>query len=106
MYEQRYNDIKTIIMDNSNFAFGKINYILLVVGMLIVISGFALMSGSGTTEEAFNPEIFSDIRIKVAPMTCLFGFIFVVVAIVWKPGHREIRYMKATDAEQETEKEA
>lgn len=69
----------------NNLAFGKINYILLVVGVLIVIAGLALMTGGSTTEEAFNPEIFSDRRIKVAPLVALFGFIFVVVAILWKP---------------------
>ena len=69
----------------NNFAFGKLNYILLVVGFLIVVLGFILMSGSGTTEEAFNPDIFSTRRIVVAPLVCLFGFIFVVVAILVKP---------------------
>lgn len=69
----------------NNLAFGKINYILLVVGVLIVIAGLALMTGGSTTEEAFNPEIFSDRRIKVAPLVALFGFIFVVVAILWRP---------------------
>lgn len=69
----------------NNLAFGKINYILLVVGVLIIIAGLALMTGGSTTEEAFNPEIFSDRRIKVAPLVALFGFIFVVVAILWKP---------------------
>lgn len=66
-----------------NFAFSKINYILLVIGLAIIILGFILMSGCGTTEEAFNPEIFSDTRIKVAPMVSLFGFVFVIVAILW-----------------------
>jgi uncharacterized membrane protein len=66
-----------------NLAFSKINYILLVIGLAIVILGFILMAGSGTTEEAFNPDIFSDMRIKVAPMISLFGFIFVIVAILW-----------------------
>ena len=69
----------------NNLAFGKINYILLVVGMLIIIAGLALMTGGSTTEEAFNPEIFSDRRIKMAPLVALFGFVFVVVAILWKP---------------------
>lgn len=69
----------------NNLAFGKINYILLVVGVLIVIAGLALMTGGSTTEEAFNPEIFSDRRIKMAPLVALFGFVFVVVAILWKP---------------------
>lgn len=66
------------------FAFSKINYILLGVGFLIIIIGFILMSGDATTEEAFNPDIFSDTRIKVAPMVCLFGFLFEIVAILWK----------------------
>lgn len=66
-----------------NFAFTKINYILLIVGFAIIVIGFILMSGDATTEEAFNPNIFSDMRIKVAPMVCLFGFLFEIVAILW-----------------------
>lgn len=67
-----------------NFAFTKINYILLAVGFAIIIIGFILMSGDATTEQAFNPDIFSDTRIKVAPMVCLFGFLFEIAAILWK----------------------
>ncbi|MCR5044860.1 MAG: DUF3098 domain-containing protein [Bacteroidaceae bacterium] len=66
-----------------NLAFTKINYILLLVGFAIIVVGFILMSGDATTEEAFNPDIFSDMRTKVAPMVCLFGFIFEIVAILW-----------------------
>ncbi|MBP5377281.1 MAG: DUF3098 domain-containing protein [Bacteroidaceae bacterium] len=68
----------------SDSAFSKINYILLAIGFAIVLLGFVLMSGDGTTEEAFNPDIFSDRRIKIAPMVSLFGFIFVIVAILWR----------------------
>jgi len=77
-------------MDTSNFAFSKINYILLVVGLVIILAGFFLMSGSGTTEEAFNPEIFNDTRIKIAPMVSLFGFLFIIVAILW-PSKKETK---------------
>lgn len=58
-------------MDKRNFAFGKMNFILLAIGMIIVIAGFILMSGPGSTETTFNPDIFSAQRIKVAPLTCL-----------------------------------
>ena len=71
-----------------NLAFSKINYILLIVGLAIIVVGFMLMSGESTTEEAFNPDIFSDIRIKIAPMVCLFGFLFEIVAILW-PAKKE-----------------
>ena len=71
-----------------NLAFSKSNYILLSVGLAIVVVGFMLMSGESTTEEAFNPDIFSDMRIKIAPMVCLFGFLFEIVAILW-PAKKE-----------------
>lgn len=72
-------------MDKKNLAFDKVNFILLAVGMLIVVFGFILMSGAGSTEEAFNPEIFSVRRIKVAPVVCFVGFVAIVYAIMRKP---------------------
>ena len=58
----------------------KINYILIIIGLVIIITGLCLMSGEGTTETSFNPDIFSPRRIKVAPMVCLFGFLFEILA--------------------------
>jgi uncharacterized membrane protein len=67
-----------------NFAFSKLNYILLAVGFAIIVLGFILMTGGSTTEEAFNPDIFSTRRIVVGPMISLFGFIFTIFAILYK----------------------
>jgi len=75
---------------NKNLAFGTINYILLGVGIVIIVIGFVLMSGNGTTEQMFNADIFSDMRIKVAPMTCLLGFVLIIAAILVKPKKKEI----------------
>lgn len=72
-------------MDKRNFAFEKKNFILLAIGMVIIIIGFILMSGSGSNENYFNPDIFSVRRIKVAPVVCLFGFLFIIYAILHKP---------------------
>lgn len=72
-------------MEKNNFAFDKINFILVAAGMAIVILGFILMSGPGSTEEAFNPDIFSVRRIKVAPTVCFFGFCFIVYGIMHMP---------------------
>lgn len=72
-------------MKKNTFALGRLNYILLAIGMLAVILGFVLMSGSGSTNETFNPEIFSARRIKVAPAVCLFGYLFMAYAILRKP---------------------
>ena len=76
-------------MDRKNLAFDRINYILLVVGMMIVVIGFILMSGAGSTEEAYNPDIFSARRIKVAPVVCLIGFVSMIYAVMHKPNDKE-----------------
>jgi len=72
-------------MDKRNFAFDKVNFILLAIGMIVVIIGFVLMSGGGSTEEAYDPDIFSPMRIKVAPVVCLLGFVSMIYAIIRKP---------------------
>lgn len=72
-------------MEKRNFAFDKVNFTLLAIGMLIIVIGFVLMSGSGSTETTFNPDIFSARRIKVAPLVCLFGFLFIIYGILRKP---------------------
>lgn len=71
-------------MDKKDFAFGRMNFILLAIGMAIVIIGFILMAGDGSTDQAYNPDIFSARRIKVAPLVCLFGFVSMIYAIVHK----------------------
>lgn len=72
-------------MDKRNLAFGKTNYIILAVGLILVIIGMILMSGNGSDETHFNPEIFSTMRIKVAPVVCTIGFLSIVGAIMYKP---------------------
>ncbi len=67
------------------FAFDRINFILLAIGMAVVIVGMVLMSGSGSDETTFNSAIFEARRIKLAPAVCLFGYLFMVYAIVRKP---------------------
>ena len=72
-------------MDKKNFAFDRMNYILLAIGMAIVILGFILMSGSGSTESSYDPDIFSARRIKLAPVVCLVGFVSMIYSVIRKP---------------------
>ncbi|MGM9779480.1 MAG: DUF3098 domain-containing protein [Prevotella sp.] len=72
-------------MDKKNLAFDKVNYILLAVGMAVVVLGFILMSGGSSSETAYDPDIFSVRRIKVAPVVCLLGFVSMIYAVIRKP---------------------
>ncbi|HRW20519.1 MAG TPA: DUF3098 domain-containing protein [Bacteroidales bacterium] len=69
-----------------NFALGKENYILLIIGFAIIIIGFILMSGGKAEDPAvFSEEIFNFRRITLAPLVVLFGFIIEIFAIMKKP---------------------
>lgn len=76
-------------MDRKNFAFDKKNFLMIAIGMAIIIIGFLLMTGPGSTETTFEPDIFSVRRIKVAPLVCFAGFIFMIYGILRKPSDKE-----------------
>ncbi len=71
-------------MDKRNLAFGKSNFILLAIGIVVIIIGFILMSGGSSTEEAYDPSIFNAMHIKVAPVVTFIGFVSIIYAIVHK----------------------
>lgn len=66
------------------FNLPKLNAILIAISLLIIVIGFALMAGepSGATE--YNPDIFSFRRITLGPMIALFGFVTMIVSILFK----------------------
>lgn len=67
------------------FNLPKLNSILIAISVVIIIVGFALMTGEPSGATAYNPEIFSFRRITVGPMISLFGFLVMIVAILYKP---------------------
>jgi hypothetical protein len=70
----------------SEFAIGKENYKLLIIGFGIIVAGFLLMIGGGSTDpNVFNMEIFNTQRTVIAPIVVIFGFAFEIWAIMKKP---------------------
>jgi hypothetical protein len=51
---------------------------------MLIIVGYILMAGSGSTDESFNPDIFSPRRIVIAPMLCLAGYLLIIIGILKK----------------------
>ncbi len=63
--------------------YSKTNYLLMGISLILIVGGFILMSGGGTTDpNVFNEEIFSLSRIRVAPIICLLGFVLMIYAIL------------------------
>ena len=68
------------------FAFSKENYIIMIVGILVIISGYVLMAGGKSPDPSvFNPDLFSARRIIIAPAIVLIGYIIEAYAIIHVP---------------------
>lgn len=72
---------KKVNTSTSSYVFGKQNYQLMIIGLVIIALGFVLMSGA--------EDIFSTMKMTVAPIVVVFGFAFEVYAILKKPATQE-----------------
>ena len=74
------------LANTGEFAFGKENYRLMLIGLAIILVGFLLMVGGGSDDPTkFSPEIFSFRRITLAPILILAGYIVEIFAIMKRP---------------------
>ena len=55
----------------------------LLVGLVVMVSGYVLMSGGGSTDpEVFNYSMFDFRRMVAAPLVIILGIVIEVVAIM------------------------
>lgn len=66
--------------------FDKQNYMIMAAGVVVLALGFFLMAGGGNENpKVFDAnEVYSPVRITVAPILIIAGFIIEIVAIMWK----------------------
>lgn len=55
---------------------------LIAIAVCCIVFGFVLMSGGGSGDNTFNPEIFSARRIVVAPVVTMIGFVMMIFGIL------------------------
>ncbi len=70
-----------------DFAFQKENYKFFIIGLAINLLGYLLMIGGGSDNpNEFNEKaLFSDVRITVAPILIVAGFVVIMYGIMRKP---------------------
>ena len=87
MSDNNNKKVGTNINAQMPFLFGKENYLLMGLGLLIIIIGYLLMSGGKSADpKVFNEgEIYSFTRITLAPILILLGLFIEGYAIMKKP---------------------
>ena len=81
---------KNISAENNTFYFSKGNFKLMLIGLGLIAFGFILMMGYGANTKPdgsydpnyWNDDIFSVVRIRIAPLLVVVGFVVQVVAIL------------------------
>ena len=67
-----------------NFLFGRNNYRVLLISLVLLCLGFVLMIGGGSDNLTdFNPEIFGPRRIIIAPIIIIISYIGVMLSIFY-----------------------
>ncbi|MGM9828301.1 MAG: DUF3098 domain-containing protein [Muribaculaceae bacterium] len=90
MTEQKTGDSKKskniIREDVNNRPFSRLNFIIMVSSALLIVLGFLLMTGGGSSDpNVFSPDIFSSTRIVVGPLMAFLGFVGIAIGIIVKP---------------------
>jgi hypothetical protein len=63
--------------------FNKWNYILMLVGMIVLAVGYILLSGGGSEDPSvFSEAIFDTRRLTIAPITLVVGLSIELAAIL------------------------
>ncbi|MBR1644459.1 MAG: DUF3098 domain-containing protein [Bacteroidaceae bacterium] len=66
-------------------SFGRLNYILLIVGIILLALGYILLCGGGSDDpNVFNEAMFDTRRLVVAPLLITAGFVVELFAIMIK----------------------
>ena len=78
--------VKDANVKSTNHLFGRDNYLWMLIGATVLALGFFLMSGGKSTDPTvFNEgDIYSPVRITVAPLLIIAGFIIEIYAIMKK----------------------
>lgn len=73
--------------EKTSFLFNKSNYTFLIIGVLLNVVGFLLMIGGAAEDlNEFNAdELFSPVRLTVAPILIVLGYAVIIYSIMKKP---------------------
>ena len=68
------------------FVFNKTNYMLMIIGIVIIAIGYMLMVGGKSEDpKVFSEAIFDTQRLVISPILLVIGFIIEILAIMYRP---------------------
>ena len=73
-----------------NFSVSPKGVRTILIGLILMVSGYILMMGGGSDDPAvFNDAMFDFRRLVASPVLVVLGIVIVIVAIMKRPADRE-----------------
>jgi len=70
-------------VNQNKILFKKANYQWLISGLVLLVFGYWLMwGGKAQSINIFNYEVFSTVKLTIAPIVVIIGYLLVFVAIL------------------------
>ena len=67
----------------SNFSLSSKNVKFIIIGLMVMVAGYILMIGGGTTDpNVFNYDMFDFRRLVISPVLVILGIIIIISAII------------------------
>ena len=82
---------KVTVISTDNNLFDRGNYKWMLAGLAVLTLGFFLMAGGKSSDpNVFDPkEVYSPIRITLAPLLIIAGVVLEIVGIMKKTGYEK-----------------
>lgn len=73
-------------MTMNNFSLSPKNVRMVLVGLVIMVSGYILMIGGGSDDpNVFNEDMFDFQRLVASPILVILGIVIIITSIMSKP---------------------
>lgn len=70
----------------ANFSIPSKNVKFILVGLIVMVAGYILMIGGGSSDpNVFNYDMFDFRRLVASPLLVIMGIVIIIVSIMGKP---------------------
>ena len=70
----------------ANFSLPTKNVRFILIGLIVMVAGYILMIGGGSSDpQVFNYDMFDFRRLVLSPLLVILGIVIIIIAIMRRP---------------------
>ena len=70
----------------ANFSLPPKNVRFILIGLIVMVAGYILMLGGGSSDpQVFNYDMFDFRRLVLSPLLVILGIVIIIIAIMRRP---------------------